>query len=881
MSKSQLYILLLVTALLAPYKKSLAQSGMYFTTHYNPGEYNFDNTNYALIQDKKGVVHMANRQGVLHYDGNGWWLTKTPYSIFCLVAEKDQIFVGGRNGLGAISNNGLQAMAFTSLDTIHRNISKCLIKNDTIYYINDHQLLRLPLVNPTKYDTLFTTPNELLDLVQIKDTIYLTTSENGLLLVGNNGLEKPSIEIPQEDYFLRVSSTGRLLHYTLNNNIYISKANTLTHLDQLDSAFLSKHDITEINWVTDSLIAISTFSGGILFANATTGATEQIVNYETGLPDNQIYSITTDRNGAIWALHPFGLSIISPSLPLKSFNHYQGLEGTLTQVLSYNKQLYVGTSLGLYKLEKVREVKNTIVYDREKVAIENTEKNLFEEKEIKGLFKRKKRKKIAAAKKNAVPKYKYVYHKRILQEELAVHYEFKKIKGLNIKTTILVSSHDQLLAGTVKGLYSIKEDSAYLIDEIPVLSMYGLPNKNLLLVSTNDEEVKSYNYSNDKWSNTHLLEGLNDYIVQITEAPDHYVWLCGADSLYRLSIDNSYSLSDVEVYGIDNPYFEHVYSVNYDGGIMFINSSGYYTYKDGEIIRQDYIKDAIGLPRKFILSEGRDLLVNTGTSWYGENHDIKNSLNFLSLFKDPQAIARDTDGYTYWIITATNELYKINANDVGALESHESIYLKEVRNNSGKIPVKTSLEVNQENSSLTFEFASPDYTGIYQKVFQFRLRNATGIQSPWSNWSPTNNIISYQFLPPGSYTLEARYKNVLGNIVEANSFKFKVIPPYWKRPWFYGAELIFFGGLLMLSFYLNRGRVQYTFLSRLLGFLTLILILEFFQTIAEYKFETNDSPVINFFVQAFIALLILPVEGVLRKHVINLPEDKKVEDKKN
>jgi hypothetical protein len=201
------------------------------------------------------------------------------------------------------------------------------------------------------------------------------------------------------------------------------------------------------------------------------------------------------------------------------------------------------------------------------------------------------------------------------------------------------------------------------------------------------------------------------------------------------------------------------------------------------------------------------------------------------------------------------------------------MYLKEVRSNDERIAIQSQLEVDQESSSLTFEFASPDYSGIYRKEYQYRLSNTTGTRSLWSNWSSSNNIISYQFLPPGNYVLEARYKNSLGETLDAAPFTFRIVPPYWKRPWFYVIELLFFGSLLAFTFYLNRGKGKFSFISRLLGFLTLILIVEFFQTIAEYKFETNESPVINFFIQAFIALLILPVEGVLRKWLTRKPPE--------
>ena len=82
---------------------------------------------------------------------------------------------------------------------------------------------------------------------------------------------------------------------------------------------------------------------------------------------------------------------------------------------------------------------------------------------------------------------------------------------------------------------------------------------------------------------------------------------------------------------------------------------------------------------------------------------------------------------------------------------------------------------------------------------------------------------------------------------------------------------------MALSIFINRKKHKFSILSRLLTFLTLIFIVEFVQTIAEAKFETNQSPVINFFIQVAIAFSILPVEGVLRKFITK--RQQKEEDK--
>ena len=868
-------LFLLASIVFAGQIQLFAQTGAYFITHYNPAEYNFDNSNYALWQDSRGVMHIANRQGVLHYDGNSWWLTSTPYSIFCMAEADGSLYVGGREGFGMITINGANDKEFVSIDTIHRDIVKCVALKDNVYYINDQHLFSFNIGSPSKIDTITTESDELLDLVLLKGKIYLTTSI-GLHEVKGKELTDPTISRPYGDFFVRESPSGNLLHLTDSSEIYIGSDKDLQKLPFENQKFIDNHTVTEVAWVSDSLIAISTLSGGVLFVNIPSGEIEQIVDYETGLPDNEVSSIYADRSGGFWVIHPFGFSVISPGLPLRSFNHYPGLKGSLVSVLAYKEQLYVGTSLGVFRLTEKHNVRKTIVNDRVRIRVEDEEEDkekkgeVVQKKGLFGLFKKKNRNNTAAESQDtAAPTYKYVYRKRTIEEVVSSNYEFVKIKGINAKSVQLLEYSEQLLAGTAHGVYKIIGDTAVLIDAVPVSYMYGLANNNLLFVSTSDKEVKVLDYDGRNWRNTNMLAGLNDFIEQITLDPEKNIWLCGADSLYRIQIRNSV-LGEVEVYHIDNPYFERIYSINHKGKIHFINSSGYYAYEDHRIVKQDNIQEAIGLPKKYVLGGQGELWINTGSKWYGDNSDITKSLNFLSLFKDPQAVAHD-NANNFWVITGSNDLYKINSEDIASLSGKEAIYLKEVRNNESKIPLVTEMEVAQEESSLTFEFASPDYSGVYMKEYQFRLSNKSGSQSPWSNWAATNNVISYQFLPPASYTLEARSRNALGEIVEATPFEFKIVAPYWKQPWFYVIELLFFGSMMIFTFYLNRGKGKYTFMSRLLGFLTLILIVEFFQTIAEYKFGANDSPVMNFFLQAFIALLILPVEGVLRKWLTKKP----------
>ena len=61
-------------------------------------------------------------------------------------------------------------------------------------------------------------------------------------------------------------------------------------------------------------------------------------------------------------------------------------------------------------------------------------------------------------------------------------------------------------------------------------------------------------------------------------------------------------------------------------------------------------------------------------------------------------------------------------------------------------------------------------------------------------------------------------------------------------------------------------------MSRLLALLVLIIVVELIQTLAENRFGTQSSPVLDFIIQVTMAIIILPVESVLRKYIFKEKE---------
>ena len=107
-----------------------------------------------------------------------------------------------------------------------------------------------------------------------------------------------------------------------------------------------------------------------------------------------------------------------------------------------------------------------------------------------------------------------------------------------------------------------------------------------------------------------------------------------------------------------------------------------------------------------------------------------------------------------------------------------------------------------------------------------------------------------------------------------------MVPPYWKKTWFYALEVAFFSILVILSIQLSAMNERYQIVSRLFSLLTVIMLIQLIQTavyttMASYSLiDVRSSPVVDFFIQVSIALLVLPLEGGLRKLISNTASGK-------
>lgn len=868
-----LYLLFSATA--------FAQQGNYFLSNFSPDTDLADNVCFDIAQDKRGVFYFATQAGVLEYDGRSWNVIRTNGAAYAIeLAENGVLYVAGPKGFGKIApdKNGLESFQLLYDKPGAEYIFQIATVKEKVYFLNERNLF----VYSTSTDSTTTFSSSTVTgafagLTEIFGSVYISTEEQGLFRETKNQLTKSKLALPDSTQLVFSSKfENTYLLGTSDNRLFLyNDKMRLKELQLKDPSYANASVIVNATWVSESLIALGTLRGGVIFVNPSTGVTVENINYGTGLPDNEIYAIASDMDRNVWAAHTYGVTRIAPYLPFRSFKHYEGLQGNLLCATTYQGNVYVGTSLGLYKLEKEDSYDEITYYvdvpiksRNNKSAAIKTEK---EEPDKKGMFSFLKRKKIEPAKTNASQqsstqqRVRYKREKRTKKILRSRYYSYKKVNGINAKITQLVLWQGKLIAAGLEGAFEIDQLKSTSVLENPVRFLLASERNKTLFVSTYDDKLHRLSLNKNTWNDENLIQNIDDPINYIFEEGTEAIWFCSYDKIYRLEYADGLTQAAQRM-NVVNPSFEKTVGVSLNGQVIIATSGGFYFYDKS---KKDLIKsDTLGEPRAFFANNS-NLWFRDEHQWYiSGNSGNKTDLQLLNLFSDIRYISSDAKSSNVWIITGSNELLRFNSDKVRPMETVYPLFLKNISQGDAVSLRSSSIEVEQENSSLKISVVKPDYIGAIAVEYRYFLE---GLNTEWSGWSNKNNVIDFPYLPPGKYTLQFQSKDIFGKVSEMDPFPINVVPPYWKRTWFYALEFAVFASLVLLSFQLSA---RFNLVRRLLSLLSVIILIEFIQTLTGSQLSLNSGPVVDFVIQVFVAFLVLPVEGFLRTFMLKSIEKK-------
>lgn len=887
-----------------------AQKGDFLLTNHFPKHSNIDNTNFEITHDSHGRLCIANRSGVLKYDGEVWDFYQTPSAALSLAVDStDVVYAGCIGSVGIIDfhNRSISYSPLIESDSIDDLFLETHFFESKAYFLGNKNLI---IYNPATAE-LKRFQDDFVNLYQLGSEIFVNTATNQTFRI--------------QDSLIAVDQTNKIaftsqrkgqpdLAIGFNNKLYSYENNKLKELSQNKHIADKGFEAKEIAWVNDSLFVCSTFESGLILFNTKDSKYNEVTDYHAGLPDNEIYTIHTDNSNGIWAAHQFGITHISPLFPAYSYTHFPGLSGNLTGAFNYNKNLWLTTSLGLFYFDRDTTFENKVYYEIQRKKRKTTKKapttkptpttsdNKKEKLSLKRLFGKRKRatgtteqessndkpkkkglfKSIAKLfdDENNVEKIKGKpdkntrYVRKVRKVPIGIDYNFKKVEGTNGKFTSVLPYKNKLLAVSNSGIYEISKKGAEIIIPEDIRS-FMVNSKGQLIITTNDLNLKIFRLSKDLWIEL-LSEPIGDIIVNMWEDEKGDIWMAGSSAIYRGKSTNS-SFSITEKLSLNNKFLDEVSILNRNDSLYFINSEGYFFFDRGsnQVVEDTAMKDQLGIPIHHLYDPiEKAAWIFNGKIWHQLRPDgSTETIEYLGLFPDLRSITTDKQSKHLWLITQSNQLLKYDPSKKGDLENF-NFFLKKVANEDGEIDQSKKFVLNYDENFLSIEISKPDFLGLLNPEFQYKLE---GLHSEWSDWAHSKSI-DFSFLPEGDYKLRVKSKDAFGRIEESEVLNFRVKPPYWQTPWFYAIQIIFFGGLVYLSSRLNQDNSKNRLLSAALTLLTLVLIIEFLQSAIGSLFSFKSTPVVDFLLDAFIAFMIFPLERLLRelmtKGKVNVKIDK-------
>lgn len=345
--------------------------GLPFITDYPPTQTGGSEQNWAVVQDRRGVMYFGNNdKGVLEYDGVRW--RSIPVSNNSIVRSlavdvNSTIYAGAVGEFGYLvpdENGRLEYASLSeSLDSAasaFTDVWKTYTDNDLVYFCTEENTYICHL----RTDSI--------QIIQNDPETFMSHLVGGVLYHSNitQGLLQQSgdstVTMPGGDYFIQKYITcilplpgGNFFVGTAGGGACIydpgSGSIDTAFTDPAVNRFLKDNVLYQGILLGDGRLGISTLYGGFIIMDGQ-GRLIQKFNKESGLQDEQVLYAYVNPDlpdqSPLWFALNYGISKAEINSPIRMFGERSGLNGTINDLIRFNGKLYVATSSGIYYMEE-------------------------------------------------------------------------------------------------------------------------------------------------------------------------------------------------------------------------------------------------------------------------------------------------------------------------------------------------------------------------------------------------------------------------------------------------------------------------------------------------------------------------------------------------
>ena len=729
--------------------------------NYSRDVYNAGTQNRGIVQDKNGVMYFANYEGLLTFDGNYWKNYPLPNKtvVRSIAMGKDnRIYAGGQDDFGYFSPDHNGKLVYTSLKSLltEKNYSFSDVWNiiafgNDVFFLCREKIFQLN----NKSITVYPAASEWMYLGESNHRLIAQDMKNGLLEF-RDGLWSPFIKesaLPATYLVTCLFPFGKDSSFmgTVNTGFYILSGRKITpfHFSGQDP-FVNERVLTAIA-VSDDWLAIGTNLDGTYIVNKK-GEIIQNLSRKEGLQNNNILHLFLDKNKNLWLGLDNGIDFIAFNNAIKHIYPEKLNEGLGYIAYIYDKELFVGTSNGLYSLPA-------------------------EEKEDLSFLRG----------------------------------EFKSIPGTKGSTWGLSEVNGSLLLGHHDGAFQIKNDRLITIDTGSAYWAF-LPFSNVLpsslVLGGSDVGIDLIRYANNRWTSLGKIPGFLAAAQFMAIDNNNTVWVAHPyRGVYKLDLNDTAHIQ-VKLYtqknGLPSYLKNHLFKLK--NHIVVATEKGVYEYnaQADSFELSAYFKPFFGeMNIRYLREDG------AGNIWFIED----NSLGVVDLSgPQPETIyfpelsgklvadyelIYPYDKYNVFV-GAEKGFYHINYEQykqnrypieagiraVRAFGKTDSLlyggYFGEVGDSLDQ-PAAAVYNIPFKWNSLHFEYTSPMYATQSSILYSYNLK---GFDKDWSAWSKKTEK-EYTNLPAGIYTFQIKAKSNLGNESAITEYSFIILPPWYQTGWAY------------------------------------------------------------------------------------------------
>jgi ligand-binding sensor domain-containing protein len=354
--------LLLLVLLFCKTSSVYCQStGLKYLKNYTRQEYNGHNQNWAVLQDMRGIIYVANNSGIKEFDGVSWRQIDVPnFKVWSLAIDDiGTIYVGGKDEIGFLAPDSKGTLQYVSLlnhlDDKKTNFSNAWETHCTkqwIYFKTPEYLFRLD-PNSKKMETIELGSQYRSSFI-CSGTLFIRQENVGLM-----EMDKVSDELKlvpggetfanKKIYMMVPFEKNVLLIGTSENGFYkYDGSKTVPFTTGVDN-YLKEKKLTHGIRLSSGSFALATFFGGLVIMDAH-GKLKEIFNKAYGLQNENVRYVFQDSSGNLWLCLDKGISKIEYVSPIFIYNEESNLPVNVQAVVKHQNHLYAGTSTGLFFL---------------------------------------------------------------------------------------------------------------------------------------------------------------------------------------------------------------------------------------------------------------------------------------------------------------------------------------------------------------------------------------------------------------------------------------------------------------------------------------------------------------------------------------------------